>query len=161
MQAMELVAEVMKDKLANLPRSRVSHHIWEDSWNKWATLLRIFLARTAADVAEFGKKAQGTVYATGGLERDQEWMCMQCGKWFPSRAACIGHHATCFASSSDGSSQDGALGGLTSIGRRTRRSLVSGRMVGGTTPLPFAEGTCVALWPRTICMISVTRGWMA
>ena len=42
---------------------------------------------------EFGKKAQGTVYATDGLERDQEWMCMRCGKWFPSRAACIGHQS--------------------------------------------------------------------
>ena len=64
-------------------------------WNKWpgqwATLLRIFLARTAAEVADFGKKAKGTVHATDGCERDQEWLCMQCGKWFPSRAACVGH----------------------------------------------------------------------
>ena len=94
-QALELVAVVMKDKLASLPRPRVSPHIWEEFWNKWpgqwATLLRIFLARTAAEVAEFGKKAQGTVHATDGCERDQEWLCMQCGKWFPSRAARIGH----------------------------------------------------------------------
>ena len=94
-QALELVAVVMKDKLTSLPQPRVSPHIWEEFWNKWlgqwATLLRIFLARTAAGVAEFGKKAQGTVYATDGAERDQEWLCMQCGKWFPSRAACIGH----------------------------------------------------------------------
>ena len=69
--------------------------IWEEFWNKWpaqwSTLLRIFLARTAAEVTEFGKKAQGTVHATDDCERDQEWLGMQCGTWFPSRAACIGH----------------------------------------------------------------------
>ena len=73
-QVMEFVAEVM-GKLASFPRPRVSPNIWENFWNKWpgqwATLLRIFLARTAA---EFGKKAQGTVYATDGRERDQEWL---------------------------------------------------------------------------------------
>ena len=94
-QTLELVAVVMKDKLASLPRPRVSPHIWEEFWNKWpgqwATLLRIFLARVAAEVAEFEKKAQGTVYATDCREWDQEWLCMQCGRWFPSRAACIGH----------------------------------------------------------------------
>ena len=85
----------MKDKLASLPQTRVSPHIWEEFWNKWprqwATLLRIFLARTAAEVTQFGMKTHCTVYATDGGERDQEWLCMQCGKWFPSRAACIGH----------------------------------------------------------------------
>ena len=95
MQAWELVAVVMKDKLASLPRHRVSPKCWEEFWNKWpaqwSTLLRIFLARTAAEVTEFGKKAQGTVHATDGCERDQEWLGMQCGTWFPSRAACIGH----------------------------------------------------------------------
>ena len=93
--ALKLVAVVMKDKLASLPRPRVSPHIWEEFWNKWpgqwATLLRIFLARTVVEVTELGKKAQGTVHATDGCERDQEWLCMQCGKCFPSRAACIGH----------------------------------------------------------------------
>ena len=68
-QALELVAVVMKDKLASLPGPRVSLHIWEEFWNKWpgqwATLLRIFLARTAAEVTEFGKKAQGTVAVNG------------------------------------------------------------------------------------------------
>ena len=97
MQALEFVAEVMQYKLASLPRPRVSSHIWEEFWNRWfgpwATLLRIFIARAAADVAGFGEKAQGTVYATDGPERDQEWMCICCGKWFPSRAACIGHHS--------------------------------------------------------------------
>ena len=34
-QALELVAVVMKDKLASLPRPRVSPHIWEEFWNKW------------------------------------------------------------------------------------------------------------------------------
>ena len=34
-QAMELVAEVMKDELASLPIPRVSHHIWEEFWNNW------------------------------------------------------------------------------------------------------------------------------
>ena len=64
-QATELVAEVMKDKLASLPRPRESPHTWEESWVKWpgqwAALLRIFLARAAVDVAESGKKAQGTM----------------------------------------------------------------------------------------------------
>ena len=45
-QAMEPAAEVMKDKLASLPRPRVSLHIWEEFWNKWpgqwAMLLGIF-----------------------------------------------------------------------------------------------------------------------
>ena len=71
-QAMELVAEVMKDKLASLPRPRMSPHTWEELWNKWpgqwAAFLRIFLPRAAVDVAEFEKKAQGTVYATGCLD---------------------------------------------------------------------------------------------
>ena len=34
-QALELVAVVMKDKLASLPQPRVSPHIWEEFWNKW------------------------------------------------------------------------------------------------------------------------------
>ena len=65
-QAMELVAEVMK---------------------------RIILARAAAGVAEFEKKAQGTVCATGCLDQKQEWLSARCGKWFPSQAACIGHQS--------------------------------------------------------------------
>ena len=34
-QALEVVAVVMKDKLASLPQPRVSPHIWEEFWNKW------------------------------------------------------------------------------------------------------------------------------
>ena len=69
------------------PTSCCAPHLGRSS-GQWATLLRIFLARTAAEVAEFGKKAQGTVYATGGRERDEEWLRTQCGKWFTSRAGC-------------------------------------------------------------------------
>ena len=87
----------MKDKLASLPRPRESPHTWEEFWNKWpgqwAALLRTFLARAAVDVAEFGKKAQGTVYATECLDQEQEWLCTRCGKWFLSRAACDGHQS--------------------------------------------------------------------
>ena len=76
------------------PTSCFAPHLgefWHNWPGQWATLLRMFLARTAAAVTVFGKKAQGKVYAPDGCERDQEWLCMQCGKWFPSRAACIGH----------------------------------------------------------------------
>ena len=67
-QAMELVAEIMKDKLASLPRPHKSPH-WNKWPGQWAELLRTFLARAAVDVAEFGKKAQGTVYATERLDQ--------------------------------------------------------------------------------------------
>ena len=54
-QAMELVAEIMQDKIASLPRPRESLH-WNKWPGQWAELLRKFLARAAVDVAEFGKR---------------------------------------------------------------------------------------------------------
>ena len=43
---------------------------------QWAALLRTFLARAAVDVAEFGKKAQGTVHTTECLDQEQEWLAV-------------------------------------------------------------------------------------
>ena len=37
-QAMELVAEAMKDKLASLPRPRESPRAREEFWNKWSVV---------------------------------------------------------------------------------------------------------------------------
>ena len=44
--------------------------------------MRTFLARAAVDVAEFSKKAEGTVHATERLDQEQEWLCTRCSKWF-------------------------------------------------------------------------------
>ena len=60
-QAMQLVAEVLKDKLASLPRPRESLHTWEDFWNKWpgqwAALLK---RRSTSGSSERRRRARST-----------------------------------------------------------------------------------------------------
>ena len=77
-QAMELVAEVMKEKLASLPRPHESPHMWEEFWNKWS------VGCTAEDLSGTRCGRRRGVWKEGAecLDQEQGWLCTRCGKWF-------------------------------------------------------------------------------
>ena len=92
LQAMELFAKMLPSKLALMPSPRQAPQRWEDFWRQWPVhwkqLLKLFVTKVVADPDAFKKAATGTVFEHHPAEADEGWICMRCGKLFPSQAAC-------------------------------------------------------------------------